>query len=51
MIHNWKTLDLEITDLDYRDDPTPSCEFLPSRTLYLKHLEIKKVSGKSTYDT
>ena len=51
MIHHWKAIDLEITDLDYRDDLTSSCEFLPSRTLYLKHLEIIKVSGKPTYDT
>ena len=51
MIHHWKAIDLEIADLDYRDDPTSSCEFLPSRTLYLKHLEIIKVSDKPTYDT
>ena len=51
MIHHWKAIDLENTNLDYRDDPTSSWEFLPSRTLYLKHLEIIKVSGKPTYDT
>ena len=51
MTHHWKASDLQITDLVYRDDPASSCEFLPPRTLYLKHLEIIKVSGKPTYDT
>ena len=51
MIHHWKAIDLEIKNSDYQDDPTSSCEIIPSRTLNLKHLEIIKVSGKPTYDT
>ena len=51
MIHHWKALDLEITDFDYHYDPTSSCEIIPSQTSTLKHIEIKKVSDKLTYDT
>ena len=51
MIHNWKTLDLEITVFEYHHDPTSSCEIIPSRTRNLKHLEIIKFSDKPTYDT
>ena len=49
MIHQWKGLDLEITDFEYHQDPTPSAETIPSQTL--KHVEIIKVSDKPTYDT
>ena len=31
-IHQWKSLDLEITDFNYRHDPTPSVETIPSQT-------------------
>ena len=51
MIHHWKGLDLEITDVYYHYDPTSSCEVMPSQTLNLKHVEIIKVAYKSTYDT
>ena len=43
MIHHWKGLDLEITDLEYHHDPTPLGEIIPSETLNLKHVEIIKV--------
>ena len=42
MIHHWKAVDLEITDFEYRHDPTPSCEIILSQTLNLKHVEIIK---------
>ena len=32
MIYHWKALDLEITDFEYRYDPTPSSEIIPSHT-------------------
>ena len=32
MIHHWKDLDLDITDFEYRHDPTPSAEIIPSQT-------------------
>ena len=32
MIHQWKGLDLEITDFVYRHDPTPSSETISSQT-------------------
>ena len=32
MIHHWIGLDLEITDFFYRHDPTPSSEFITSKT-------------------
>ena len=32
MIHHWKALDLEITDSEYRHDPTYTGEVMPSRT-------------------
>ena len=32
MIYHSKSLDLEITDFEYRRDPTPSSEFIPSQT-------------------
>ena len=32
MIHDWKSLDLEITDFQYNHDPTPSCGTTPSQT-------------------
>ena len=51
MIYHWKGFDLEITDLEYRYDPTPSGEIIPSQTLNLKLVEIIKVSDKPTYDT
>ena len=51
MIHYSKALDLEITDFEYHHDPTPSCEFIPSQTLNLKHVEIIKISDKQTHDT
>ena len=30
MTHYWKGIDLEITDYEYRHDPTPSGEVIPS---------------------
>ena len=50
MLHHWKAIDFEIIDSEYQDDPTSSCEIIPSRTLNLKHLEIIKVSDKPTYN-
>ena len=32
MIHNWKGLDLEITDFENHYDPTCTGEFMPSQT-------------------
>ena len=32
MIHYWKGLDLEITDFNYKHDPAPSGETIPSQT-------------------
>ena len=32
MIHHWKALDSEIIDSEYHDDPTSSCENIPSQT-------------------
>ena len=32
MVHNWKTLDLDITGFEYQHDPTSSCEIIPSQT-------------------
>ena len=32
MVHHWKSLDLEITDFNYRHDPTQSGETIPSQT-------------------
>ena len=32
MIHRWKGFDLEITDFNHHDDPTPSVETIPSQT-------------------
>ena len=32
MIHHWKGLDLEITDLEYHHDPTYTGEIIPSQT-------------------
>ena len=43
MIHNWKALDLEITDFNYHHDPTPSGEIISSETSNLKFVEIIKV--------
>ena len=50
MIHHSKALDLEITDFEYHHDPTPSCEFIPSQTLNLKHVEIIKFADNHTCD-
>ena len=33
MIHQWKGLDLEITDFKYQHDLTPSSGTIPSETL------------------
>ena len=32
MIDHWKSLEFEITDLDYQDDRTASAETLPFQT-------------------
>ena len=32
MIQHWKRLDLEVTDLEYYHDPTPSAGTIPSQT-------------------
>ena len=50
MIHQWKVLELEITDVDCHYDPTSSCEIMTSQTSNLKHVEIIKNLDKSTYD-
>ena len=39
MIHQWKALDLEITDFEYHD-LTYTGETIPSQTVNLKHVEI-----------
>ena len=49
MIHHWKGLDLEITDLEYYHDLTYTVETKPSQTV--KHVENIKVSDKPAYDT
>ena len=33
MIHHWKALDMEMTDIEYHHDLTLSCEIIPSQTL------------------
>ena len=50
MIHDWKGLDLEITDVQYHYGRTYTREIMPSQTLNLKHVEIVKFSDKPTYD-
>ena len=35
MIHQWKGLDLEITNFDYHHDPTPSDVTIPSKATSL----------------
>ena len=42
MIHHWKALDLEITDVNYHHDPTTSGEIISSQTSNLKIVEIIK---------
>ena len=42
MIHNWKALDLEITNFNYHHDPTPSGEIISSETSNLKVVEFIK---------
>ena len=32
MIDHWKVFALEITDFDFQDDRTPSCETIPYQT-------------------
>ena len=49
-IHHWKALDLEIRDLNYHHDLTPLGEIISSQTSNLKHVAIKKVSDKPTFD-
>ena len=51
MIDQGKGLDLESKDSEYHHDLTSPRETTPSQTLNLKHVEIKKVSDKPTYDT
>ena len=51
MIYHWKATDMEIIDSEYHNDPTSSCEIIPSQTSNLKHVENIKVSEKPTYDT
>ena len=51
MVHHWKSLDLEITDFNYRHDPTQSGETIPSQISNLTHVEIMNVSNKPTQDT
>ena len=41
---------LEITDSEYQNDPTSSCEIIPSQTSNLKLVEIIKLSDKRTCD-
>ena len=43
MIHHWKALDLDITDFNYHNDPTPSVEIISSQTSNLKDVEFIKV--------
>ena len=43
MIHQWKALDLEITDFEYHVNRAPSAEITPSQTSNIKHVEIIKV--------
>ena len=50
MIYHWKTLALEITDLNYHHIPTPSGETLSSQTSNLKHVENIKFSDKPIFD-
>ena len=51
MIHQWKGLDLEITEFQYHHDPTPSAENIPSQTSNPQTVKIMKVSDKPKYDT
>ena len=51
MVHHWRSLDLEITDFNYRHDPTQSGETIPSQISNLTHVEIMNVSNKPTQDT
>ena len=51
MIQPWKGLDLDITDSQYHHDLTYTGETITSQTSNLKHLEIKKISDKLTYNT
>ena len=51
MIHHSKCLDLEIKDVEYQFDRTYTGKTIPSQTLNLKHVEIIKLSDKTTYDT
>ena len=51
MIHHWKAIDLEITDIEYHPDLTTSCEIIPSKPQTVKYVQIIKVSDKRTYVT
>ena len=51
MILQWKGFDLEITDFNYHNDPTPSGNLYHLKPQTLKHTEIINVSFKPTYDT
>ena len=51
MIHHWKCLDLDITDVEYHHDPIASSEIIPSQTLNLEHVEIIKVYFIIKFDT
>ena len=50
MIYCWNGLDLEVTDFEYHHDLNYTGEYIPSQTLYLKHVEFEKFSDKPTYD-
>ena len=51
MINHWKSLDLEITDFSYQQDPTQSGETIQYQISNLKQVAIRNVSNKPTQHT
>ena len=51
MVHHWKSLDLEITDYNYRNDRHNQVKLYHLKSQTLKQVEIMNVSNKPTQDT
>ena len=50
MIRRWKGLALEIAEIEYKHDRTPSAETIPTQTSKLKLIENINNSHTPTYD-
>ena len=51
MVHDWKSLDLEITDFNYRMVRPNQVKLYHLKSQTLKHVENINVSNKPTQDT